>query len=55
MPTTAIYIPNRITFWERLQNTVEIIGYSRAASELARLGYHKEAKECMMQIKRIRG
>ena len=29
-----------------LFNTFEIIGYARAASELQRLGYHKEARNC---------
>jgi len=37
-------------FW----NFCEVLGYSRAASELARMGLHKEAKACMMQIKNIR-
>jgi len=41
-------------FWTGLYNTREIIGYSRAASELARQGYYEEAKQCMMEIKRIR-
>jgi hypothetical protein len=41
-------------FWSGLYNTCEIIGYSRAASELARMGLHEEAKNCMMQIKSIR-
>ena len=48
------YITNRQSFWEKLMITFEIIGYSRAASELARLGLYKESKECMMQIKRLR-
>ena len=37
-------------FW----NFCEVAGYARAASELARLGLHEEAKNCMMQIKKIR-
>ena len=37
-------------FW----NFCEVAGYARAASELARLGMHEEAKNCMMQIKKIR-
>jgi len=41
-------------FWSGLYNTCEIIGYSRAASELSRLGLHDEAKNCMMEIKRLR-
>lgn len=35
-------------------NFVEITGYARAASELARHGYYEEAKNCMMQVKRLR-
>ena len=37
-------------FW----NFCEIAGYARAASELARYGYYKEAKACMMQVKALR-
>ena len=37
-------------FW----NFCEVAGYARAASELARLGLHEEAKNCMEQIKNIR-
>lgn len=37
-------------FW----NFCEVAGYARAASELARLGLHDEAKNCMMQIKKIK-
>ena len=32
----------------------EIAGRSRAASELARLGYNEEAKALMLEIKQIR-
>jgi hypothetical protein len=41
-------------FWTGLYNTCEIIGYSRAASELARQGYYEEAKQCMMQVAKLR-
>jgi hypothetical protein len=37
-------------FW----NFCEVLGYSRAASELARMGLYEESKNCMMQIKRIK-
>ena len=37
-------------FW----NFCEVLGYSRAASELARMGLHKEAKACVMQVKALR-
>lgn len=33
---------------------MEMAQYARAASELARLGYHKEAKNAMMQYKNIK-
>jgi len=32
----------------------EVAGYSRAAAELARLGYYKESKEIMMKIKELK-
>lgn len=37
-------------FW----NFCEVAGYARAASELARLGLHEEAKACMMQVAKLR-
>ena len=33
----------------------EVVGRSRAAAELTRMGYHAEAKKLMMEIKHIRG
>ena len=36
------------------QTWCEVVGYSRAAAHLASLGYHKEAKECMMQIAKLK-
>jgi len=41
-------------FWQGVKTTCEIIGYSRAASHLATLGYHKEAKNCMMQVAKLK-
>jgi hypothetical protein len=41
-------------FWSGLSTTFEIIGYSRAASHLASIGYHEEAKNCMMEIARLK-
>lgn len=32
----------------------EVVGYSRAAANLSRLGYHAEAKACMMELSEIR-
>ena len=52
--TATTYISNRPSIWARISRTFQIIGYSRAAAELARLGYVAEAKECIMQIKRLR-
>ena len=40
--------------WAGFQNWCEVVGYSRAATHLASLGYHKEAKECMMQIAKLK-
>ena len=37
-------------FW----NFCEVLGYSRAASELARMGLHKEVKAGIMQIAKLR-
>jgi len=31
-----------------------ILGYSRAASELARQGYHEESKNVMMELTKLR-
>ena len=54
MATASTYISNRPSFWEQVKITFEIIGYSRAAAELARQGLHNEAKFCMMQIKDLK-
>ena len=40
--------------WNSINNTFQIIGYSRAASELVRHGYYKEAKACMLQAAELR-
>jgi len=37
--------------WSAVDRWAQVVGYSRAASELARLGYHEESKACMMEIK----
>ena len=54
MATATTYISNRPSFWEQVKITFEIIGYSRAAAELARQGLQNEAKFCMMQIKDLK-
>lgn len=44
------YIANPFSgLWNWIVLTAEIIGYSRAAAELARQGLHKEAKACILQ------
>lgn len=40
--------------WRKVENFCEVVGYARAAAELARLGYQEEAKFCMMQVKKLR-
>ena len=37
--------------WSSLDRTIQVVGYSKAAAELARLGYHEESKACMMKLK----
>lgn len=56
MSTLAInYVVNPLAgFWKGLNTTFEILGYSRAAAHLASLGYHEEAKNCMMEIAKLR-
>jgi len=39
--------------WHALDRYTQIAGYSRAAAELARAGYHEESKRCMMEIKKV--
>ena len=41
-------------FWKGLMTWTEIVGYSRAAAHLASLGYYDEAKNCMMQIAKLK-
>lgn len=49
MTTLAInYFVNPFAgFMHKIYKSFELVGYSRAASELTRLGYHKEAKKCI--------
>lgn len=39
--------------WSSLDRYTQMMGYSRAAAELARMGMHEEAKACMMEIKKL--
>jgi hypothetical protein len=40
--------------WKRLERFFLTVGYARAASELARQGYHAQAKKLMMELSEIR-
>ena len=40
--------------WSSLERTTMVIGYSRAAAELARLGYQEESKRCMLELNNLR-
>jgi hypothetical protein len=40
--------------WSSFDRFIQVVGYSRAAAELARLGYQEEAKACMMEVARLR-
>lgn len=42
-------------FFKGFNNFCEVVGYSRAAAHLSSLGYHEEAKHCIMEIARLRG
>jgi hypothetical protein len=39
--------------WNKLSITVNRIGYARAAGELRRLGYYKEAEYCLEQMRKL--
>lgn len=41
------------SLWLGLERFITTVGYSRAASELSRLGYHKEAKALMLELKEL--
>tara|TARA_B110000037_G_scaffold49350_1_gene60595 strand:+ start:45 stop:263 length:219 start_codon:yes stop_codon:yes gene_type:complete len=42
------------SIWKRCERFFLTVGYARAASELARQGYHVEAKKLMMELSEIR-
>lgn len=54
MSMETTYISHRTGFWNKVVILFEIMGYSRAASELNRLGYYSEAKKCRTEIKTLR-
>ena len=39
--------------WSSLDRYSQMIGYSRAAAELARMGLIEESKRCMMEIREL--
>mgnify|MGYP006222868359 CR=1 FL=1 len=39
--------------WSSIDRFSRVIGYSRAATELARMGYHEQSKKCMMELKKL--
>ena len=39
--------------WSSLDHFTQVIGYSRAAAELARMGMIEESKRCTMEIGRL--
>ena len=39
--------------WSSLDRYSQMIGYSRAAAELARMGMIEESKKCMMEIQKL--
>lgn len=41
-------------FWSSISRTCEVVGYSRAAAQLSALGYHEEAKKCMLEVQNLR-
>ena len=41
-------------FWASLNRTMYIVGYSRAAAELPRQGYHEQAKQCMLEVSKLK-
>ena len=52
---TMNYVVNPLSGLGRgIMHFAEVSGYARAAAELSRLGYNKEAKHCMMQVKNLR-
>jgi len=50
--TSYVFSP-LLGLWSSLERTSMVIGYSRAAAELTRLGYHEESKEIMMELKKL--
>lgn len=41
--------------WQRVKNTFEAVGYSRAASQLASQGYHEQARHLLLEKSKLAG
>ena len=39
--------------WKSFQRFTLVVGHSRAAAHLARMGYHEQAKNVMMELKNL--
>lgn len=57
--TETIYIPaSKPSLFKRflgkINNALTITSYARAARELTRLGYHDAAKNCIMEIQKLK-
>ena len=40
--------------WQSIATSFEIVGYARAAAHLTSLGFHEEAKHCMLEIRKLK-
>ena len=52
--TTVSFDGVMSSIWKRFERFFLTVGYARAASELARQGYHVQAKKLMMELSEIR-
>ena len=43
-----------VKLFNAIQHSLLVAGHARAASELARMGYHAESKAVMMELKKLR-
>ena len=51
----ANYIVNPLSrLWESIQHGFELAGYARAAAELRRLGYEKEAQKIYQTMRNLK-
>lgn len=46
------YLP-LLQLWYSLERYMKIVGYARAANELARLGYHAQARCCNQEQNKL--